>query len=106
MPPKPKTDAERQQLRTLIIDAARGLFVSRGVDAVTERTIVELLRNLRAAGKTVVVVHHDLQTVPEYFDWVALLNVRRVACGPVAEVFTPENLRATYGEKAVLPVLK
>ncbi len=44
-----------------------------------------------------VVVHHDLQTVPEYFDWVTLLNVRRVASGPVDEVFTEENLRQTYG---------
>jgi manganese/zinc/iron transport system ATP- binding protein len=68
-----------------------------GVDAVTERAIVTLLQDLRVAGKTVVVVHHDLQTVPEYFDWVTLLNVRKIASGPVAEVFTEENLRATYG---------
>ena len=68
-----------------------------GVDAVTERAIITLLRDLRAAGKTVVVVHHDLQTVPEYFDWVTLLNVRRIASGPVAEVFTEDNLRRTYG---------
>jgi manganese/zinc/iron transport system ATP- binding protein len=68
-----------------------------GVDAVTERSIVTLLQELRAAGKTVVVVHHDLQTVPEYFDWVTLLNVRKIASGPVAEVFTEENLRRTYG---------
>jgi energy-coupling factor transporter ATP-binding protein EcfA2 len=46
---------------------------------------LHLLQELRAAGKTVVVVHHDLQTVPEYFDWVALLNVRRIASGPVEE---------------------
>jgi manganese/zinc/iron transport system ATP- binding protein len=57
------------------------------VDAVTERAIITLLQELRAAGKTVVVVHHDLQTVGEYFDWVMLINVRRVASGPVAEVF-------------------
>ena len=68
-----------------------------GVDATTERTIVGLLQALRADGKTVVVVHHDLQTVPEYFDWVLLLNVRRIAAGPVGEAFTDENLRATYG---------
>jgi len=68
-----------------------------GVDAVTERAIVTLLQELRSQGKTVVVVHHDLQTVPEYFDWVTLLNVRRVACGPVSEVFTEEHLRQTYG---------
>ena len=68
-----------------------------GVDATTERAIVTLLQELRAAGKTVVVVHHDLQTVPEYFDWVTLLNVRRIASGPVEEVFTDKNLRLTYG---------
>jgi manganese/zinc/iron transport system ATP- binding protein len=68
-----------------------------GVDAVTERAIVSLLQELRAAGKTVVVVHHDLQTVPEYFDWVSLLNVRAIASGPIETVFTEENLRQTYG---------
>ena len=68
-----------------------------GVDATTERAIVGLLKDLRAAGKTVLVVHHDLQTVPEYFDWVTLLNVRRIASGPVAQVFTEDNLRKTYG---------
>jgi manganese/zinc/iron transport system ATP- binding protein len=68
-----------------------------GVDATTEKAIVALLRDLRAAGRTVVVVHHDLHTVPEYFDWVTLLNVRKIASGPVAEVFTEANLRQTYG---------
>ena len=68
-----------------------------GVDATTERAIVALLANLRSAGKTVVAVHHDLSTVDDYFDWVALLNVRLVAAGPVAEVFTHENLHTTYG---------
>jgi len=68
-----------------------------GVDAKTERAIMELLRELRSAGKTVLVVHHDLQTVPEYFDWVMLLNVRRIACGPVASAFSEENLRRAYG---------
>jgi manganese/zinc/iron transport system ATP- binding protein len=68
-----------------------------GVDARTERAIVELLKDLRARGRTVVVVHHDLQTVAEYFDWVVLLNVRRIASGPVAQAFTDENLRLAYG---------
>ena len=68
-----------------------------GVDATTERAIVSLLQELRAAGKTLVVVHHDLQTVIDYFDWVTLLNVRRIASGPVKEVFTEKNLRLTYG---------
>ncbi|MBO6575649.1 MAG: metal ABC transporter ATP-binding protein [Rhodothermales bacterium] len=68
-----------------------------GVDATTERAIMALLRDLRSNGKTVVVVHHDLQTVPEYFDEVMLLNVRRIALGPVDEAFTEENLRRTYG---------
>lgn len=68
-----------------------------GVDATTERAIVDLLQELRANGKTVVVVHHDLQTVTDYFDWVMLLNIRRIASGPVEETFTSENLRETYG---------
>jgi len=68
-----------------------------GVDATTERAIVNLLQQLRSAGRTVVVVHHDLQTVPEYFDWAMLLNVRRIASGPVSEAFTETNLRLTYG---------
>ena len=58
---------------------------------------VRQMEQLRQAGKTVVVVHHDLQTVPGYFDWVTLLNVRRIASGPVLHVFTEENLRLTYG---------
>jgi len=74
-----------------------------GVDATTERAIVALLQNLRAGGRTVICVHHDLQTVPEYFDWVSLVNVRLVASGPVKEVFTPALLRTTYGGR--LPFL-
>jgi manganese/zinc/iron transport system ATP- binding protein len=73
-----------------------------GVDATTEKAIVELLRSLREQGKTVVAVHHDLQTVAEYFDHVCLLNVRKIASGPVEEVFTEENLRQTYGGRAAL----
>ncbi|MEL6403341.1 MAG: metal ABC transporter ATP-binding protein [Chloroflexota bacterium] len=67
------------------------------VDAVTERAIVSILQELREAGKTVLVVHHDLQTVAEYFDWTTLLNVEVTASGPTEDVFTPENLRKTYG---------
>jgi len=73
-----------------------------GVDAATERAIVDVLRELRSAGKTALVVHHDLQTVTEYFDEVMLLNMRIVAAGAVEEVFTEENLRATYGGKLAL----
>lgn len=69
----------------------------KGVDAQTEKTIVGLLKNLRAQGKTLIVVHHDLQTVAEYFDWVTLINLRVVANGPVQEAFTAENLGALYG---------
>ena len=69
------------------------------MDATTERAIIDILQKLRDGGKTVVVVHHDLDTVPEYFDRVALLNVRLVATGPVDEVFTAENLQTAYGGK-------
>lgn len=73
-----------------------------GVDAVTEREIIALLRGLRDQGATVLAVHHDLQTVPTYFDHVALLNVQLVAAGPVGDVFTEENLRLAYGERGAL----
>ena len=85
--------------RALVQDARVYLMDEpfQGVDATTEKAIVALLQRLREEGKTVLVVHHDLQTVPEYFDWVLLLNVRRIAAGPVAEVFTDANLRLAYG---------
>lgn len=68
-----------------------------GVDAATERAIMTLLNQLKQDGKTVLVVHHDLNTVTDYFDWVLLLNVRTIAYGPVEETFTAENLQSTYG---------
>lgn len=73
-----------------------------GVDAATERAILQLLQDMSAAGKTVVVVHHDLQSVEKYFDWVVLLNMRLVGSGPVSEVFTQELLQETYGGKLTL----
>jgi manganese/zinc/iron transport system ATP- binding protein len=73
-----------------------------GVDATTERAIITLLRELRNAGKTVIVVHHDLETAPAYFDYVALLNVRLIASGPFAATFTPDNLQRTYGGRIAL----
>lgn len=91
---------QRVFLARALVQDARLYFMDepfQGVDATTERAIIDLLRLLRSQGKTVVVVHHDLQTVPEYFDWTLLLNVRRIASGPVEEVFTDENLRVTYG---------
>ena len=68
-----------------------------GVDAATEKAIIAVLKSLKAEGKTVVAVHHDLTTVEEYFDHVLLLDKTVVAAGPVAEVFTPENLHRAYG---------
>ncbi len=68
-----------------------------GVDAATEKAIIAVLKDLRDAGRTVVAVHHDLTTVPDYFDDVVLLNTQIVAAGPVAKVFTEHNLQAAYG---------
>lgn len=68
-----------------------------GVDAATENAIVELLQDLRAKGRLVLVVHHDLARVREYFDQVLLLNIRLVGVGPTETVFTPELVTKTYG---------
>lgn len=74
----------------------------KGVDAQTEKAIVLLLKELKSRGKTVVVVHHDLQTVADYFDWVTLINVKVVASGPVEEVFNEENLKKAYRSSEML----
>lgn len=68
-----------------------------GVDAATETAIIELLREMRRRGKTVVVVHHDLGTVRDYFDWVLLLNLRTISFGPLRDAFTDELLEQAYG---------
>lgn len=68
----------------------------KGVDIQTEKAIVVLLKELKESGKTVVVVHHDLQTVQEYFDWVTLINIKVIANGPVEEVFHEQNLKKAY----------
>lgn len=68
-----------------------------GVDAATERAIMTLLAELKEKGKTVLVVHHDLQTAEDYFDWILLLHLRKIAFGPTENVFTIENLQKTYG---------
>ncbi|MFD0895890.1 metal ABC transporter ATP-binding protein [Luteolibacter ambystomatis] len=73
-----------------------------GVDAATERAIVELLREMRDRGKTVLVVHHDLHTAERYFDMMMLLNLNLVAFGDTADVFTPELLDKTYGGRLTL----
>jgi manganese/zinc/iron transport system ATP- binding protein len=72
------------------------------VDAATEKAIVELLGSLKRQGKTVLVVHHDLSTVKEYFDWVMLLNEVLVASGPVESTFTAELLQHTYGGRLAI----
>lgn len=72
------------------------------VDAATELAIVDILRELKNRKKTAVVIHHDLQTVPDYFDHVVLLNMRIVAFGPVKTTFTADNLNKTYGGRLTL----
>jgi manganese/zinc/iron transport system ATP- binding protein len=73
-----------------------------GVDAATEQAIVVLLQALRSQGKTVLVVHHELQTVREYFDYLILLNMRLIAAGPTETTFTNENLQHTYGGRLTI----
>lgn len=70
-----------------------------GVDATTERAIIDVLRELRSRGKTLVVVHHDLETLREYFDWIVMLNVQLIASGPVESTFNRETFEATYGSR-------
>ncbi len=96
---------QRVFLARALVQDARVYFLDEpmaGVDAPTERAIVQLLKELRDAGRTLVVVHHDLSTVRDYFDWLVVLNVRVVAQGPVAQVYTAANLRRAYGGQIAL----
>ncbi len=91
---------QRAFLARALVQDAQMYFMDEpfaAVDAVTERAIVTILHQLRDRGKTVLVVHHDLQTVEDYFDWVTLLNVEVIASGPTATTYTPDNLQKTYG---------
>lgn len=73
-----------------------------GIDMATETTIMQLLHQLKAKGKTVFVVHHDLNTVESYFDWLIMLNMRLIACGNLVEVYNPDTLNMTYGKSYAL----
>jgi len=73
-----------------------------GVDAATERAIITLLHEMRDAGKTILVVHHDLPTAENYFDMLLLLNMRLIGFGPTKEMFTQENLQKTYGGRLTI----
>lgn len=73
-----------------------------GVDAATEKAIISVMKELRDAGKTVVAVHHDLTTVPDYFDNVFMINTRKIAEGPVATSFTSDALNLTYGGRLAM----
>ncbi|MBE0639465.1 MAG: metal ABC transporter ATP-binding protein [Bacteroidales bacterium] len=77
-----------------------------GVDATTEKAIINILKKLKEKNKTVIAVHHDLQTVTEYFDYMVFVNVKKIADGKVEDVFTNENLEKTYGTSFNLAVLE
>ena len=85
--------------RALMQDASL-LFLDEpfiGIDIATERKIISILLTLRTQGKTIFVVHHDLASVREYFDWVLFLNTTTVACGPIETTFIPQHIATTYG---------
>lgn len=72
-----------------------------GIDMMTETLILNLLQKLQEAGKTIIVVHHDIATVKRYFDWTFLMNVKHIACGPTAQTLTPLNLQKTFHSSQV-----
>jgi manganese/zinc/iron transport system ATP- binding protein len=73
-----------------------------GIDAASEKQIIDILLKMQQEGKSIFVVHHDLQSAIDYFDWIILVNTRLIAAGPTKETFTPENLKETYGGKLTL----
>ncbi|MEQ6884455.1 metal ABC transporter ATP-binding protein [Salicola sp. Rm-C-2C1-2] len=96
---------QRVFLARAMVQDADVLFLDEpmaGVDATTEKAVVALLQELRDAGKTIIVVHHDLQTVRDYFDWLVILNVRVIAQGRVRDIYSGANLRRAYGGRIAL----
>lgn len=96
---------QRVFLARALVQEAEVFFLDEpmaGVDATTEKTVVRLLQELRDSGKTIIVVHHDLQTVRDYFDWLVILNVRVIAQGRVQDIYTGENLHRAYGGRTAL----
>ncbi|AOF54990.1 ABC-type Mn/Zn transport system, ATP-binding protein [Maize bushy stunt phytoplasma] len=70
-----------------------------GVDIQTEKKIIQVLKDLQKENKTIIVVHHDLETVTQYFDHVVLVNVKKIASGTKYEVFNQTNLTKTFQNK-------
>lgn len=96
---------QRAFLARALIQDAKIYFLDEpftGIDAGTELIMIQLLKKLVSEGKTVFVVHHDLSNVRNIFSWILLLNLRLIASGPTAQVFTPENLKQTYGKNYTL----
>jgi manganese/zinc/iron transport system ATP- binding protein len=85
--------------RALVQDADLYLMDEpyQGVDATTEKAISNILKEFRNQGKTIIVVHHDLETVNDYFDWITILNVKLIASGPMEKEFNVDNLKEAYG---------
>jgi manganese/zinc/iron transport system ATP- binding protein len=73
-----------------------------GIDAATEKVIIELLKEQKEKGKTILIVHHDLATIQSYFDWAVLLNTRLISCGPVQTAATDELIAKAFGKKEPL----
>ena len=73
-----------------------------GIDIATEKSLVSLFESMRGAGKTIIIVHHDLSTASQYFDWVVMLNTCLITSGPTRSVLSEENIVRTYGRSSLL----
>lgn len=71
----------------------------KGIDIKTEKLFAEIINQFQRDGKTIIIVHHDLATVREYFDRVILLNKAVIGQGSVAETFNEDNIAVAYDQR-------
>ena len=92
---------QRVLLARCLVQEADYIFLDEpfvGIDSISEKIIMNILQDLKSQGKTILIVHHDLSKVREYFDDIVILNRELISYGSVRDSFNQKYLKAAYGD--------